>query len=392
MNTTQSQLTALLAAAVSNPNLTIDKNLLSDELLSEARAQCVSALLYCAVSPSDEDVRKEWKTYCLGTILHFRKILKVQSCLTELLISHGITPVILKGSAAGIAYPHPERRAYGDIDFFVKEAQFEQALSILRENGFSHSQEIRSYERHINLEKDGVKLEFHRFWCNNDSWDSPVHGDELNRRVFDAEPVEASVSNHRFFMLPTTENGLVLLQHINQHIAHGLGLRQILDWMLYVRANLTDDDWNRGFRDAAEYFGLKQLAVVISHMCMMYLGLEERAWYRDADESTCRELMDYILASGNFGTNLAHGASRKVQTVISSNRTLSGYFRHFQLSGIVHWPAAEKHKCLRPFAWIYGLGRCICLGLKRKNPIKELLSEMRTAKKRKKLLHKIRDQ
>ena len=47
-------------------------------------------------------------------------------------------------------------------------------------------------------------------------------------------------------MFPPLENGLVLLGHINQHLEEGLGLRQILDWALYVDKALDDDAWEMG--------------------------------------------------------------------------------------------------------------------------------------------------
>lgn len=60
-------------------------------------------------------------------------------------------------------------------------------------------------------------------------------------------------------VLPPLENGLVLLAHVNQHLGSGLGLRQILDWQMFVDAHLTDELWERGFQHAAQQIGMEKL-------------------------------------------------------------------------------------------------------------------------------------
>lgn len=355
-------------------------------VLSEARAQKVSALV-CAGLTDGTELRKDY----IANVYAFYRLIAVQGELTELLAARGILPVILKGTACGAAYPRPELRAYGDIDFRVAPGRFDEALEVLTQNGFRVTEEIHEYTRHVDLEKGGVMLEFHRYWCGSDSWEAPANGSEFNERVMNAEAVPAEIMGKRFYMLPTLENGLVILQHINHHIVNGLGLRQIIDFMMYVRANVTDGYWNAEFGPAAKRYGMDKLAVNVAHMCTMYLGLEERDWYAQADENTCREFMEYILSSGNFGRKLEAGTGRHVQEVLASNNTLKGWLKRFRESGIVHWKAAEEHKLLRPLAGFYGFSRYVALGISRKGAVGKLKNEFGSAKKHRKLLRKLRN-
>ena len=161
-----------------------DKN----ALISEARAQKVSALV-CAGLADGTELRKDY----IANVYAFYRLIAVQGELTELLAARGILPVILKGTVCGAAYPRPELRAYGDIDFRVAPGRFDEALEILTQNGFRVTEEIHEYTRHVNLEKGGVLLEFHRYWCGSDSWEAPANGSEFNDRVMNAEAVPAEI-------------------------------------------------------------------------------------------------------------------------------------------------------------------------------------------------------
>lgn len=357
----------------------------NNTLLSESRHQRVSELVYAGLVDGKE-LEKDYYT----NICAFYRMLKVQEKLTELLMARGIVPVILKGTACGIAYPRPELRAYGDIDFRVAPERFDEALAVLIQNGYTLTQELHSHDRHADLEKDGVRLELHRYWRGRGSGASPKHGKEFNDRVMSAEPVEAELFGKRFYMLPTLENGLVILQHNDYHLVSGLGLRQIIDFMLYVRANVTDAYWNTEFGPASKRYGMDRLAINLAHMCQMYLGLEERAWYANADEDTCRELMEYVMNSGNFGEKLQKDTGRSVQNVLLENRSLLSRLRLLQRSGLSHWKAAQKYRILRPFAGFYGLGRYIVFGLRRKGAVGKLKNEFRSARQHKNFLNRLR--
>ena len=100
----------------------------------------------------------------------------------------------------------------------------------------------------------------------------------------------------------------MILEHISQHLENGLGLRQIIDWMMFVHKCLPDENWPE-FQVLASNIGMETLAIVMTRMCELHLGLPERMWCKSADNELCGQLMDYILACGNFG-------EKKQKTVI----------------------------------------------------------------------------
>jgi len=172
--------------------------------------------------------------------------------------------------------------------------------------------------------------------------------------------VAAELSGHTFPMLPPLENGLVLLAHVAQHLRDGLGLRQMIDWMMYVHAHLTDDYWRTSFRPAAADCGLETLAVTAARLCQKYLGLPDPiTWCGGADEKLVDDLLENLLVTGNFGH--AHGAGSSVETV-STNIRRAGLLRYLQRQGERNWEAYRRHPALKPLCWAYQICRYVRRG------------------------------
>lgn len=186
----------------------------------------------------------------------------------------GIPVVVLKGAAAAAHYPQPNSRSMGDIDLIVPPDHFEQAFSLMERLGWDNDIELEINPRHAGFKKAGCpEIELHRYFstCTNKQ-----QAHFLDQAIYDAIPRAkwTDVAGFSVPVLPPLENGLVLLAHVNQHLGSGLGLRQILDWQMFVDAHLTDELWERGFQHAAQQIGMEKLAVTTTWLCRTYLGLQ----------------------------------------------------------------------------------------------------------------------
>lgn len=105
-----------------------------------------------------------------------------------------------------------------------------------------------------------------------------------------------------FPILPWKQNGMELLWHIKQHLYNGLGLRQLIDWMMFADHYLDDEGYNEYAEDMRKC-GLLRLAIHVTRLCQLHLGLREEgiSWCRKADESLCEELLAFVMEQGNFG-------------------------------------------------------------------------------------------
>ena len=345
MNKAEQILLQAIQKSLWNRNITFSPDIDWDAALQEAADQAVLGIV---IGFAPTEIQKEWKGRASAEMAHFIRILHSQGQLYMLLRDNGIPVVILKGTAAAIYYPNPSQRSMGDIDFLVPSEHFEQAKELLEQNGYTIKDDPR-VPRHIHVDKEGIIYELHRFFS--------YEGIDLERFVNDGfRNIEyRSICGIDFPMLPKLANGLVLLGHVAQHLKSGVGLRQVIDWMMYVSCELNDSFWNDSFCIAAREVGVDTVAIVITRMCQVYLGLsEEIQWCKEGDIDLCSELMDSLLSSGNFDRKRGRGAA--VETV-RSMIAREGLFRHLQTVGEYNWKAYHKHKWLKPLAWIYQIGR-----------------------------------
>lgn len=309
-------------------------NDLFEELTAQA-IECLAApVLSCIQMP--EDLRMKWKKQILRQIFYYNTYLSIQKTLPI-----SLPYVILKGTAAGQYYPYPEYRRMGDIDIMTRCEDYQRACHQLLDNGYIEVTSKNDLERNRHREfiKNGFSVEVHIFFA---SMNDPVKAEIFDRLITD------HINDSH--ILPHSINGLVLLEHINQHLEEGLGLRQIIDWMMFVNKELPDEKWPE-FKEMTEKTGLKKLAITVTRMCELEFGLKEHTWCRDADESLCRKLLSYILACGNFGQKISY------EEELASGR--AGKLRHpvrmireLQQMGLKNWKWA-KQPVLKHFAWVW---------------------------------------
>ncbi len=311
-----------------------------------------------------EDLYQEWKLFIVEQLIFATQCNYVQSVLPIT-----VPYVILKGTSVAQYYPYPDYRMMGDIDIMTRREDLETACEQLMEAGYFVE---KSLNREISLVKNQIVVELHRrFATLND----PAKAKRLDDLI-----IENINSSH---VLPDPINGLVVLEHISQHMEGGLGLRQIIDWMMFVDKCLPDERWPE-FQKLVDEIGLERLAIVTTRMCEIYLGLPQRKWCANADDALCDQLIDYVMLSGNFG-NKKTSDSDISKNAFSYASTPKAAFRLLQEQGLSNWKAAQKHKCFRPFAWIYQAFRYAVKGLKRERAVSKLKEEFSEAMKRKEM-------
>lgn len=313
-------------------NPTVDMSVY-EEMKNQAIAALPAPVLSSLNLPPE--LMRAWRNIIFQQITYFAKNQYVQSHLPI-----DMPYVVLKGTSAAQYYPHPEYRTMGDIDIITRREDYHAACEALLKNGWYETTSKIDMERgrHRSFAKKGIIVEIHAFFASMN--------DVKKAKAFDDLVINNITENH---ILPDLINGLVLLDHVNQHMEQGIGLRQIIDWMMFADKCLTDEKWAE-FEEMVTLTGLKRLAVTTTRMCEIYLGLPAHKWCRGADEKLCRDLMEYIMKCGNFGIKL-----NQTDTVY-----VSGFYqlrhpvmtiRELQQKGLEN-TAAAQNPILRPIAWI----------------------------------------
>ncbi|MBQ2627007.1 MAG: nucleotidyltransferase family protein [Eubacterium sp.] len=309
-----------------------------------------------------EELAARWKNEVLQHLMSYFSY-KEQEKELPLTVPY----VLMKGSAAGQYYPKPEYRSMGDIDLITKSEDFETACNDMLSGGY---EEIPCYySRHRQFIKNNIVVEVHRSFAIPDNPERARRVDQLIRE---------NINESHF--LPDLVNGIVLLEHIRYHLKMGLGLRQILDWMLFADKCLPDEKWPE-FQAMAGDTDLEKLAVATTRMCELYLGLPEHEWCRNADKKVCRQLMNLVLDSGNFARNFGHDGFVSSQ-FFTSAKTLKGALAFLQSRGDWHLEQEYGHKPIPIVGGLYQLGRYLVQGFHRKGTFRKLLTEYRVGKER----------
>ena len=259
-------------------------------LFEEMKQQTVAALPY-NILPEEA---KEWRTYCLRQQGQFVRMMHAQEQLISLLELNGISCVILKGAAAAMYYPYPMLRTMGDVDFLVKRCDLEKTASLLEANGYLLEKDKNSKIHHYSYLKDNITIELH--------WRLPIISEQDERRLsFFEEGIDHrewhEIDGNKFPVFPNVLNGLVFIFHIDHHLRSGIGLRQIVDWMMYV-SRLSAEDWEK-LQPLLADNGEEKLAKTVTILCQRYLGLPR--FIEDDASLPVDELLSYILEKGNFG-------------------------------------------------------------------------------------------
>ena len=330
-----------------------------DEMMAHGIAALPALVLNDLSLP--EDLLDKWDSVVLQQLSYYARYKYAQSRLAL-----EVPYIILKGTTAAQYYPHPEYRTMGDIDIMTKREDFDKAYQSLLVGGYKIT---TATEREIIFVKNGVAIELHRYFA---SLNDPRQCKYLDDLIID--------NINPLHILPDFVNGLVILEHIGQHLEHGLGLRQIIDWMMFVDKCLPDEKWT-DFQPLVQEIGLEQLAKTTTNVCELYLGLPERQWCADVDHNLCENMMNYILSSGNFG-NKRISSEAVSQTVFTYTRGPVATFKWLQERGLVNWQVAQKYKILRPFAWAYQGIRYIILGVSQEGSFSKIREEYEEARRR----------
>lgn len=332
-----------------------------NELLNELKLQTVYAVPSDTLDLSNTDKEEQFNYLkrVASNMQFFYKLMNEQQKVLNILDNAKIPVAVLKGAAAAINYPTPHLRCMGDIDIIVKPEDFSRAYEILKEAGLKTNETPENYNRHIAFSNsNGIETELHNHFS---SGGNAKYGEILDKMISEALSYceKKKIYKYEISVLPSNINGFVLLEHINHHLSSGLGLRQIIDWMCFVEKNLDDFTWNNSFSEEADKIGLKKLALISTAMCKKYLNLNKNITWCDEkiNDSTCDELMEYILNHGNFGVK-----NKKECSSVSAIRHIKNPFKgliEIQKIGCNTWKALKKHKWLKPFAWIYQIFRWI---------------------------------
>lgn len=217
----------------------------------------------------------------------------------------GVQVILLKGQGVGLSYNNPYRRTSGDVDFYTgyDANQFEKAKLILKElhaNGFKEL----AYKKHVESFVDDIKVEIHGEIHFRISRRFDTYFEEWMKECFSTESVVVKKKNNNEILLPPYRfDAIFIFAHaLNHYMNGGVGLRQLCDWMCYLKKNNSKiDNWQ--LEKDLDFLGLTKYWKYLAAMAVERLGMEkEKMPLYDGYYGKYKDkLLLHVFSTGNFG-------------------------------------------------------------------------------------------
>ena len=214
---------------------------------------------------------------------------------------------VVKGQPVGLCYPDPLRRQPGDIDLLLPPDAYPRAKEILLPKATKVEEESPEI-LHQGMFFGSVEVELHGTLSTlmSPSLDRKIKllQDKMFRRglstcVLDGSPV--TVPDADF----SAEYEFVHFLH--HYWSGGVGLRQVIDWSLFLSAHLDEIDPARVHADI-QWLGMARLwhaflAFAVEYLCMPESVPARLAWRPLRSGRRNVRIWAHIRRSGNFGKN-----------------------------------------------------------------------------------------
>ncbi len=348
MTQSQQVLISLLKKSLFNFEAQLPNNVDWQEVFEEAKFQSVIPFVYDATSGIEgipTEVLKQFKSNTIAIMFNNDKVVKAQSEICKLLEDNKISYCILKGLSVARYYNKPELRTLGDVDILVSKDEFEKAKSVFLENVYTLTEEENNY--HCAFRKNDVTLELH---FSMSSFPETEVGDKLKQTLENATDsiVKTTSAGVEFYSLDNLYQAVSLLLHIERHlIADGIGLRQLLDFGVFVKENpgFLSDEENIDF---LKRFGLYKLAVACVDV------IDKFFFDKQIECKTANELLELSLKKGNFGVKRSKEETYSNFDVENKSKfAFVNYFKYFKKRAKYNWPLAKKYPWLCNLGFIY---------------------------------------
>ena len=227
--------------------------------------------------------------------------------IIEKLRKEGVYTLLLKGQGIAQCYEKPLWRASGDVDLFLSNDNYKNAVNVLTPLA-NEVEEENIYTKHIGFKIDRWEVELHgslrsELWKRLDNM-----LDEVQEDIFYGGAVRSWMDGSTQVFMPRADEDVVyVFAHILQHFFKGgIGLRQICDWCRLIYTYW--DALNYGLLESRiRKAGIRTEWKVFATLAVDYLGMPggymplydgSNKWKKKADR-----LLAFILETGNFGHN-----------------------------------------------------------------------------------------
>ena len=369
-----------------------------DRLADMAKQQALAAIFYegAAQYPEflqwDPDKRKALAEKAVFDVTGQMRRTEVFLRIYRILLREGLRPLVLKGLVCRSLYgKFADYRPSADEDLLIPKGQFPKCREILLANGFGQEQNLPDETVAEKLQAisfydtqgSGLTLEIHQNPFGLDSPQCARLGEYYENAADHA--ILLYLNGNPIYSLPHTDHYLFLFYHLYKHFIHsGVGIRQILDLMLYGQSFYEEIHWDEVAKKVRELSAETLYADVLE--LGKRAGFSADSLFRPMNPDM---LLEDMLQAGVFG---ASNEAQHYSSYVTRSSLKSGDFhllrtlfpsKQYLLAG---YPYLEKHPYLLFWVWI----RRLIAFVFRKKQLKNAKSSLTIGRRRIKLFQKYR--
>lgn len=231
-----------------------------------------------------------------------RRQLAVMCKMGEYLKKHGCRMMVMKGQACAMWYPNPAHRSVGDIDFYLL-GDYAKGNEAIRKLGV---QVDDSWYKHSEFSIEGEAFENHQYFVTTRGGKHYKKLNELLCKIAKDSPM-AHYPNSDVLLPPPMFNALFLTYHGYAHfVSEGLRLKQVLDWVTFVKQHQQEVDWDELHR-LCEEFKLNRFLEVMNTIAVKKFGVVKCADAMRCDSPFVERVVDSVLFDDDYIFNKGEG-------------------------------------------------------------------------------------
>ena len=256
-----------------------------------------------------EDWAREVKGRLFGITMQLeqrnRKQVAVMNKVGSFLKRHGCQMMVMKGQACATMYPNPLHRSIGDIDCYLYN-DYEKGNELIRQTGV-HVDD--SWYKHSEFCIKGETFENHQYFVTTRGGKRYKRLDAvLKKEAYSNLPLKGEAnqldnksnpSGEQFgggvHYPPVMFNALFLTYHACIHfVSEGLRLKQVLDWVMFVKVHQEEVDW-KALHAMCKEFKLDRFLSVMNAIAVEVFGVEKKATEMECESPYVEKVMNSII-------------------------------------------------------------------------------------------------
>lgn len=282
-----------------------------------------------------EDWAREVKGRLFGITMQLeqrnRKQVAVMNKVGSFLKRHGCQMMVMKGQACATMYPNPLHRSIGDIDCYLYD-DYEKGNELIRQTGV-HVDD--SWYKHSEFCIEGETFENHQYFVTTRSGKrykklNVVLQELANEDIIPLTTNSTNLTNEEKFKAsdssstlniqfpPLMFNALFLTYHAFIHfVSEGLRLKQVLDWVMFVKAHQEEVDW-KALHEMCKEFKLDRFLSVMNAIAVEVFGVEKKANDMVCESPYVEKVMNSILYDDDYIFNTTEGKWKQRFHIVSN--------------------------------------------------------------------------